>query len=208
MTKVNIKDLIVQIDINEFFEFYKNSEKIYIDIDGNFYNTKEGVKKPLIFVLEDFDFANNSDIKSQISKVFEVYKPEFIGTICKIKPLANWQNIIGLNQDLMLYFDHQSDGVEIFEDKILEDYGWHATSLEINYRQISEFIEENCEGFLLCYDNNVQFNGFVIIDDIDDVRKKVKEFIKVQALENIKNDLIDLEDDDVIEALELFGIEE
>ena len=28
----------------------------------------------------------------------------------------------------MLYFDHQSDGVEIFEDKMLEDFGWNASA--------------------------------------------------------------------------------
>jgi hypothetical protein len=106
----------------------------------------------------------------------------------------------------MLYFDHQSDGVEFFEDKILEDYGWNASALEINYRQISDFIEENCEGILLCYDNEVQFNGFTIVEDINDVRLKVKEFIQTQAKINIDKDIVDLDDEDVIDALELFEL--
>ena len=73
----------------------------------------------------------------------------------------------------MLYFDHQSDGVELFEDKELEDYGWNASALDINYREISEFIEEFCEGVLLCYDNEIQFSGFIIVDDVNDVKIKV-----------------------------------
>ena len=94
----------------------------------------------------------------------------------------------------------------MFEDKILEDYGWQASALEINYREISEFIEESCEGVLLCYDNEIQFSGFVIVDDIEDVRVKVKDFIVKKAIENLENDLIDKEEDDVVEALEFFGI--
>jgi GTPase SAR1 family protein len=106
----------------------------------------------------------------------------------------------------MLYFDHQSDGVELFEDKELEDYGWNASALEINYRQISEFIEESCEGILLCYDNEIQFSGFVIVNDINEVKTKVKEFIVNKAKENLEEELFDTKDDDVIEALEFFGI--
>ena len=129
-----------------------------------------------------------------------------MGTSCKIKPVVNWQNIIDMNKENMLYFDHQSDGVEIFEDKTLENYGWHASDLEINYRELSEFIEENCSGTLLCYDNEIQFSGFVIVDDIEEVRTKVKEFIIEKAKKNIEDEIIDIEDDDVIEALDFFGI--
>ena len=106
----------------------------------------------------------------------------------------------------MLYFDHQSDGVEIFEDKTLENYGWQASALNINYREISEFIEDSCEGVLLCYDNNIQFNGFVIVENIEEVRTKVKEYIINKTNENIKEETIDIEEDDVIEALEFFGM--
>ena len=53
-------------------------------------------------------------------------------------------------------------------------------------RQISEFIEESCDGVLLCYDNEIQFSGFVIVENIEDVRVKVKDFIINKAKENIK----------------------
>ena len=92
------------------------------------------------------------------------------------------------------------------EDKELEDYGWNSSALEINHREISEFIEESCEGVLLCYDNEIQFSGFVIVDDVKDVKQKVKEYIINKTKENIKSESIDIEDDDVIESLEFFGI--
>ena len=208
MKKINIKDLELNIDITHILNLYTSKAPIIIDVDGKIYNNENDVKKKAV-IYKNIDFKQMSsmlDAKTIASTLFADYKPSIIGAICKIKPVSNWQNIIDMNKENMLYFDHQSDGVEMFEDKVLEDYGWHASALEINYREISEFIEDNCEGVLLCYDNTIQFSGFVIIDDINDVRAKVKEYIAKKALENIKEHLVDIEDDDVIEALEIFEI--
>ena len=208
MRKINIKDLELNIDITHILNLYASKTPIIIDVDGNIYNNENDVKKKAVIFkqITPKQISSMLDAKAIASNLFADYKPNILGTICKIKPVSNWQNIIDMNKDNMLYFDHQSDGVEMFEDKVLEDYGWHASALEINYREISEFIEDNCEGVLLCYDNTIQFSGFVIIDDINDVRAKVKEYIANKAKENIKENLVDLEDDDVIEALEIFGI--
>lgn len=208
MKKINIKDLQVDIDIIQVLDLYSVKKNFFIDINGNILeNIDDNVKNPIIFKTNDNTFLINSNDAKELSlEIFKDYKPTIIGTKCRIKPLSKWQDIIDLNKELMLYFDHQSDGVEFFEDKILEDYGWNASALEINYRQISDFIEENCEGILLCYDNEVQFNGFTIVEDINDVRLKVKEFIKTQAKINIDKDIVDLDDEDVIDALELFEL--
>ena len=208
MKKINIKDLELNIDITQILNLHSSKAPIIIDVDGNIYNNENDVKKKAVIFkqITPKQISSMLDAKAIASTLFADYKPNIIGTICKIKPVSNWQNIIDMNKDNMLYFDHQSDGVEMFEDKVLEDYGWHASVLEINYREISEFIEDNCEGVLLCYDNTIQFSGFVIVDDINDVRAKVKEYIAKKALENIKEHLVDIEDDDVIEALEIFEI--
>ena len=208
MKKINIKDLELNIDITQILNLHSSKAPIIIDVDGNIYNNENDVKKKAVIFkqITPKQISSMLDAKAIASTLFTDYKPNIIGTICKIKPVSNWQNIIDMNKDNMLYFDHQSDGVEMFEDKVLEDYGCHASVLEINYREISEFIEDNCEGVLLCYDNTIQFSGFVIVDDINDVRAKVKEYIANKAKENIKENLVDVEDDDVIEALELFEI--
>ena len=208
MKKINIKDLELNIDITQILNLHSSKTPIIIDVDGNIYNNENDVKKKAVIFkqITPKQISSMLDAKAIASNLFADYKPNVIGAVCKIKPVSNWQNIIDMNKDNMLYFDHQSDGVEMFEDKILEDYGWHASVLEINYREISEFIEESCEGVLLCYDNTIQFSGFVIVDDINDVRAKVKEYIANKAKENIKENLVDLEDNDVIEALEIFGI--
>ena len=208
MKKINIKDLELNIDIVQILNLYSLKKPFYIDINGKIYNNKEELNNnPVIFQKDTFESHSSLlDAKALASKVFADYKPSVVGTICKIKPVVNWQNIIDMNKDYMLYFDHQSDGVELFEDKTLEDYGWHASALEINYRAISEFIEDSCEGTLLYYDNTVQFNGFAIVENLDDVKIKVKEFIVNTAKKNIEDSIIDLEDDDVIEALDFFEI--
>ena len=208
MKKINIKDLELNIDITQILNLHSSKAPIIIDVDGNIYNNENDVKKKAVIFkqITPKQISSMLDAKAIASTLFTDYKPNIIGTICKIKPVSNWQNIIDMNKDNMLYFDHQSDGVEMFEDKVLEDYGWHASVLEINYREISEFIEDNCEGVLLCYDNTIQFSGFVIIEDIENARLKVKDYIVNKAKQNISDGILDVEDDDVIEALDFFGI--
>ena len=103
-----------------------------------------------------------------------------------------------------LYQDHPNDGIDLFSDDELEDMGWHASTFDfITYRDIAEFIEDNCEGTLYFNEHPMGFNGFVEVDDIDDVKSKVKEFI----IEKIKTNKLEEYDEDQLEALEYFGIE-
>lgn len=102
-----------------------------------------------------------------------------------------------------LYHDHPNDGIDLFADEELEQMGWYATTFDfITYRDIANFIEQNCEGTLTFNDHPMGFNGFVEVDDIQDVRKQVKEFI----INKIKDENLDEYDDDQLEALEFFGI--
>ena len=208
MKIINIKNLELNIDLVQVLNLYSMNYTIIIDVDGNIYTDENDVKsKAVVFKSENKNkLSSILDAKSLANNLFSAYKPQVNGTTCKIKPLTNWQNIIDMNKDNMLYFDHQSDGVELFEDKTLEDYGWHAIVLEVDYRMISEFIEKNCEGVLLCYDNEIQFSGFTITDNIEDIRVQVKEFIIQKANENMKNELFEIDEDDVLESLEFFGI--
>ena len=208
MNKINIKDIELNIDIIKFLELKNGNYNILIDISGKIYiNSTEFINKAIIFSNSNYVRDEKvNDIKELAKDIFKAYKPIIIGTTCKIKPVINWQNIIGMNTKTMLYYDHQSDGVELFEDKLLEEYGWHASALEINYRELSDFIEENCAGLLVCYDNNIQFNGFVIADNIEELREQVKSYIIQTTKINISNGDLELDDDDVIEALEYFEI--
>ncbi len=111
--------------------------------------------------------------------------------------------LIETKQNDFLYQDHPNDGIDLFCDTKLEDMGWHAASFDfLTYRNIANFIEENCEGTLTFNDHPVGFNGFVEVDNIKDVRVQVKEFI----ISQIKTNKLDEYDDDQLEALEFFNI--
>ncbi len=102
-----------------------------------------------------------------------------------------------------LYHDHPSDGLDLFTDEIMEDYGWHAISFDfITYRTIAEFIEDNCDGQFYFNDHPMGYNAFAIVDDIEKTRGQVKSYIVDQIKANPINDM----DDDQEEALEFFGI--
>lgn len=208
MKQINIKDLEVKFNVTNILNAIKLKQEVLIDIDGKIYIDKEcDLSIPIIFRLsKQKSISSLLDTKAIISNVFKDYKPTIVGTICTISPVVAWQEIIFLNQPRMLYFDHQSDGIELYEDKELEEYGWNATPCDISYRELSDYIEKNCEGTFVFYDNEIQFNGFVIVNDIIDTREKVKKYIVENIKEKIENDLVDLDDSDVIESLEFFGL--
>jgi len=81
-------------------------------------------------------------------------------------------------------------------DKIL-----NATTFDfITYRDIANFIESNCQGTLTYNNHPMGFNGFVIVDDIENVRLEVRKFIQ----QKIKENPLDEYDDDQKEAIEYF----
>lgn len=208
MKQINIKDLEIKIDITNILNAVTLNKEVLIDINGKVYIDEECEHSiPIIFKLStQKNVSSLLDTNALLINIFKDYKPTISGTVCNLKPLMAWQEIIFLNQPRMLYFDHQSDGVELFEDVLLEDYGWNCTPCDITYREISEFIESNCNGTFVFYDNEIQFNGFVIVDDLEETRKKVKDFMINKIKEKIENDEIDLEDSEIQESLEYFGI--
>ena len=121
----------------------------------------------------------------------------------EIKKPDDFLKLIEQKHEEFLYQDHPNDGIDLFSDEKLEHMGWHASTFDfITYRDIAQFIEKNCEGTLTFNDHPMGFNGFVEVDDIEDVRIKVKKFI----VDEIKNNPLDDYDDDQIEALEFFSI--
>ena len=129
-----------------------------------------------------------------------------------IKAFSNWQELIGLNMPRCSYDDTTADGVAEFSNKDLEDIGWQATEFNIDYRNIVEEIEEKCEGFVLCIEQeepNYQFSGLGFITNDAQAKEIVFEFAK----KHVANMLATHEDfqpdnltDDEEEAKEFFGL--
>ena len=102
-----------------------------------------------------------------------------------------------------LYHDHPSEGIDFFCDDEIENIGWHCVAFDfITYRDIAEFIENNCDGTLTYNDHPMGFNGFVEVDDIKDVRAKVKQYV----IDKIKANPLDEYDEDQLEALKFLNI--
>jgi hypothetical protein len=208
MKNIDIKSVELSINLPEILNAIASKAFFEIDINGRIYiNERAKTNMPIIFRHKQTqDTITIMDANALVKHLLKDFNPTINAGICKIKPLIAWAQVIELNRDRMLYFDHQSDGVELFEDKELEDMGWEATALDISYRQLCEHIENTCEGCLVFYDNDIQFNGFVIANDIKEVRLSVKTFI-IQTIQNkIQNDELDTEDYDVSEALAFFGV--
>jgi len=121
----------------------------------------------------------------------------------EIEKPQNYLELVKKRSKYYLYHDHPNDGIDFFCDEKLEEIGWYSTTFDfITYRDIAEFIEQNCEGTFTFNDHPMGFNGFVEVDNIQEVRKKVKEFI----IDKIQNNTLEEYNNDQIEAMEYFKI--
>jgi len=206
----NIKDLKIKIDLAKLLNTIKSNDSFDIDIDGTIYpNQTIPHNKIIIYSRSENSRSDLLDTNTQVKQLFgKEYKPEILGSHCVITPLPSWMHILDLNKKTMLYFDHQTDGVEIFEFKEIENIGWNAIPLDITYRELCTFIEKNCEGTFLFYDNTIHFNGFVVADDVNEVEIKLFKFVRDLIYDKINKKEIKLNDidDDQAESLEYFKI--
>ncbi len=107
-----------------------------------------------------------------------------------IKASGAWQNIIRFNRLRALYDDTTADGIDKFADKELEQIGWHATEFNITYRQIVEQFENQCEGTVICIEQEepYQFSGLGFVSDIEQARKVAFDFCVSTIKEKLAND--------------------
>jgi len=128
-----------------------------------------------------------------------------------VKAFSNWQELIGVNTPRASYDDTTGDGVAEFSNKELETIGWHATEFNINYRTLVEHLEENCEGTLLCIEQEepYQFSGLAYLSDNDHAKELMFEFCKNIVKDKIENDeefAFENLTDDELEAAQFFGL--
>ena len=129
-----------------------------------------------------------------------------------IKAFSNWQELIGLNMPRCSYDDTTADGVAEFSSKELENIGWQSTEFNMNYRNLVEELEEKCDGYVLCIEQEepqYQFSGLGFIADDKQAETVLFEYAKkhVEHMIETHEDFVkeDLTDDEV-EAAEFFGV--
>ncbi len=128
-----------------------------------------------------------------------------------IKAFSNWQELIALNTPRASYDDTTADGVAEFSCKELEDIGWQITEFNMRYRELVEVLEEKCDGFILCIEQEepYQFSGLGFLSDNIQAQKVLFDYCQNHVKNLIENDedfAKDELDDDQLEALEFFKL--
>ena len=129
-----------------------------------------------------------------------------------IKAFSNWQELIGVNNVRASYDDTTGDGVDKFDYEPLEDLGWHATEFNITYRELVEYLEEECEGVLLCIEQeepSYQFSGLGFFADEHDAYSKAFDYCQQKVKKLIEEDPLFKKEtlsDDELEAAEYFKV--
>ena len=145
---------------------------------------------------------------------------ELFGTTYKINESAQsveidaalaWNEIVQFNLEHATFDDSTSDGIMDLNDEELEEMSWHGVEFGITNREISDCIEEHCEGMLFCYHTQTpyMFSSLVYIDDMACARAKVRAMIKDVIADKLLNDpeyeKENLTDDEA-EAAAYFGV--
>ncbi|MEA1915634.1 MAG: hypothetical protein U9N30_10010 [Campylobacterota bacterium] len=194
MKKIQIKDIELKLDIEQLIHAMDNSQELAIGLDGTIFTDTIDPKMPLMFRRITSGIDRSLSSKERLTALFgKEYKPLFGDTLCIVKPLIAWQEVMKINKDRMFYEDHSSDGIEVFNDERVETVSFEAVVFDIDYRVIAEFIEEHCEGDFVYYENEIQFSGFTIASNNDKAYEQVKYFLQDLINQKVEQGEIDLE---------------
>jgi len=128
-----------------------------------------------------------------------------------IKAFSNWQELIGVNTPRASYDDTTADGVAEFSNTELENIGWQATEFNIKYRDMVEHLEENCDGVILCIEQEepYQFSGLGFISNDEQAKEILFEYCQREAKKLMDSDPLYTKEelsDDEEEAAEFFKL--
>ncbi len=209
MKKFNLFQEIIAVDKSELLRAASSRSRFAISSSGEIVN--EPFPPSLISIFEGsvpplppMSTTMNRPIDSMLGNGYRVVEDD---ERVLIKASGAWQNIIGYNRRRALYDDTSGDGIAEFSDKSLEETGWHATEFNIGYREIVEQLERECDGVLLCIEQEepYQFSGLGFVSDIAHARSVGFDY----CAQKIKEKLAEDEDfaaltDDEHEAAEYF----
>ena len=205
MKKFNLFKEIIITDKNTLADAIAREKKFTIDIYGNIDFTPSQSKNPLIYRGVTKSMQN---ITEALGKNYQVVVD---ADRVLIKAFSNWQELIKINTPTASYDDTTADGVAEFSNRKLEEIGWHATEFNIDYRTLVEVLEENCEGTVLCIEQEepYQFSGLGFLSDNAHARRVMYDFCRGKAKELMEHNpdfAPDKLTDDEEEAAEFFGL--
>lgn len=215
MKKFNLFKEIIIVDKNKLLQAINSSKVFGINISGEIKYEPFENKEILVYQGKHTPQTTNAlmpnkapSLESMLGKNYQlVIDDERV----LIKAFSNWQELIGVNVPRASYDDTTGDGVAEFSNKKLEEIGWHATEFNINYRTLVEYLEENCEGTLLCIEQEepYQFSGLAFLKDEEEAAKVLFEYAQHQAKKLMEEDplyTVENLNDDEKEAAEFFKL--
>jgi len=201
MKKFNLFNEIIIVDKAKLLQAINSSKKFGININGEIVYEPYADKEMLIFSGEVKPQKQSSLTPPKAPSLSDVFGKNYQivedDDRVLIKAFSNWQEIIGLNVDRASYDDTTGDGVDKFSNPELEDIGWKATDFEINYRAIVEHLEENCEGTLLCIEQeepSYQFSGLGFFADDEHAKEVMYKYCQDIIKKMVAEDPIYKED--------------
>ncbi|WP_457744307.1 hypothetical protein [Sulfurimonas sp.] len=128
-----------------------------------------------------------------------------------IKAFSNWQELIKVNTPRASYDDTTGDGVDKFANAALEEIGWNATEFDINYRTLVDILEKECDGTLLCIEQEdpYQFSGLGFLDNNKQAQEVLFKYCKNTIKEIMSQDPLYAKEnlsDDEEEAADFFAL--
>jgi len=214
MKKFNLFNEIIITNKTNLLSAINSNKDFTIDIDGDIayepFNDKPVIFKGKINkqTLNPLNPSATQSIDDIFGKNYQIVED---GDRVLIKAFSNWQNIIGFNTQNASYDDTTADGVAEFSNKELEDIGWHATEFDINYRSLVELLESECDGTVLCIEQEepYQFSGLGFIKDNTQAKNVMYNYCQKEIKKLMSEDKHfakeNLEDDE-LEAAEFFKL--
>lgn len=180
---VNKNDFLSAVNSSKRFAISYKGEIVYEPFNPSLISIFEGIIPPLSPLSTDL----SRPISSMLGNNYRIVEDD---DRLLIKASGAWQSIIGYNQKRALYDDTSGDGIAEFSDKALEDMGWHATEFNIGYRDIVDQFENQCEGILLCIEQEepYQFSGLGFVFDLEYARRVGFEYCVETIKEKLEND--------------------
>lgn len=211
MKKFNLFKEIIVVARDDFMRAINSRKKFAIAFDGSI--AYEPFEPNLISIFEG-SIPPPSPLSPNLARpVSEMLGKEYRivedDDRILIKAAGAWQNIIGFNRVRALYDDTSGDGISEFSDKKLEAIGWHATEFHIKYRDIVEQFEAQCDGILICIEQEepYQFSGLGFVFDLEKAYTLGFEFCASLIKEKLANDSeFSTLNDDEEEAAEFFNV--
>ena len=189
MKKFNLFNEIIIVNKKELFNAINTQKEFGITIKGEVKFPPFSDKEILIYQGEHKKQQTSALMPSKLPSINDILGDKYQAVEdddrILIKAFSNWQELIKVNTPRASYDDTTSDGVSEFSNKELEEIGWNATEFNITYREFVEELEENCEGTLLCIEQEepYQFSGLGFIDD----DKEAIDFLTAYCQKKIKN---------------------